>query len=355
MRSKVLFFGLVLLGMLVFVACEKETPPELAESASLPALKAGNGTFSLIAKASMDVGDLDVSIGDKEVTLSFNVDDGWRIKATHVHPELKWQRIPQTESGNPMIGLFDYQSYHKSAVKTYTFTMKERYDNYFYIAAHVEVVYYPSKAFEDAMPDQASLTVMFPLDESNSYFPAMNISGGTILDGSYQGWFADTDGTLSQNTPYDVKVFASTEDLPPGIVDHPENFPYVNWIINQGFVGQESPGGHGAYTPVDVQRAILHFMDHGQSIVNINPRELMRSREIIHAARNAGSDFAPACGDLIAVVLVPESGSQTTIIETVFSGFVEGCDIAAENAWGEGIEFPGDSWAMYMYINFDPY
>jgi hypothetical protein len=57
-------------------------------------------------------------------------------------------------------------------------------------------------------------------------------------------------------TDYCAVVFSSFEDL-TGLDDTRwENLDMVNWILNQGFVGQSSPGNYGTCTYGDIQRAI---------------------------------------------------------------------------------------------------
>ncbi len=73
---------------------------------------------------------------------------------------------------------------------------------------------------------------------SDSYFTTQIIGTETKLDGTYDGWCVDTDRVIYANTSYTVNVYSSYEALPVGLVEHPENFPKVNWIINQNYVGK---------------------------------------------------------------------------------------------------------------------
>ena len=52
---------------------------------------------------------------------------------------------------------------------------------------------------------------------------------------------------------YTVNVYPTTGTIPAGLVPTPANFPEVNWILNQNFVGKTDTISGGVYTYGDVQ------------------------------------------------------------------------------------------------------
>ncbi len=347
-RLGVLLFSV----MFIFASCEKDEQGESMSKDAYAILKDGPGPFTLLAGQDLDVGEVIVTDASGVITIEYSLyADGWRLAETHLHAGYTWEEIPQNKKGNPKIGHFQYKTTHDPYVQSFPVILDEYYDDCFYVAAHADVVYDPVLAFEDVMPDQATLQVVYPVAGGPAYFPTMTITGGTNLDGTYQGWCVDL-GNVIHLIQYTVNVYSSTEILPVGVVDNPENFTYVNWILSQRYVGTTNPDGLGDYTYGDVQRAIWHFIDASQSTNSLGAWSPARVQVIIDAAEADGADFIPACGDMIAIVLVPASGAQVTILEVLFADWVDECEASEETAWADGTSFPGDSWAMYFMYGY---
>jgi hypothetical protein len=170
--------------------------------------------------------------------------------------------------------------------------------------------------FAAALPDQVQFKVQYPYGGGDAYFPTVTVAGGTVLDGTYDGWCLDTDNVIYQNTWYNANIYSSYEDL-SGKVEYPENMDLVNWIVNQDFVGQPSPGCDGNYTYGDVQRAIWELIEDTPSTAGLGSWSQCRVAEILAAAQASGEGFTPACGDYIAVVLEPVTGQQMIAIAQV--------------------------------------
>jgi hypothetical protein len=181
-----------------------------------------------------------------------------------------------------------------------------------------------------------------------SYFDAV-ITGGTMLDGTYDAYCVDTDrGRLHSGL---VNVYSSYEPLPPSVpIEYPENLDLVNWIINQGFEGQPSTCG-GAYTYGDVQWAIWQLIDDDDpdegALSSLGNWSECRAQEILAAAYANGEGFVPGCGEVMGIILDPVEWRQPVIIwievpcaedETVWGG----------DYFGSPLEFPGDNWAIYF-------
>jgi len=158
---------------------------------------------------------------------------------------------------------------------------------------------------------------------------------------TFDGYCIDTDRGIRQNIDYTAKVYSSYETLPDeligtGLIEKPENFDQVNWILNQGFEGQASTG-NGTYTSGDIQRAVWSLLDDQQSNGGgtLGAWEQARVDEILDLAQNNGEGFVPEYdyttifGEQVVgkmgVILVPDSNddglpdSQIVIAEVELS------------------------------------
>lgn len=158
-----------------------------------------------------------------------------------------------------------------------------------------------------------------------SYFE-ISIQDSGLLNGKYKGWCGDWTTHIEHDVLYDAKFYSSYSELPPGLVDRPENLDEVNWIINQKFVGKNSPGGHGVYTYSDVQLAIWSLLDTFYDDSTVGPYSEARVQEIASQALLLGADFYPKCSQLVGILLEPRdrvTGNrvQTTISEVPRSHF----------------------------------
>ena len=146
------------------------------------------------------------------------------------------------------------------------------------------------------------------------------------MTGVYDGWCIDTHHTIGNNTWYTANVSSSYE------AGSPANMDLVNWIVNQHYVGEESPGGLGTYTYGDVQRAIWTLVD-PNSTSGLGSWSQARVNEILAAASADGEGFEPGCGDVVAVILDPVNSQQITIAQTTFIEIGVPCEDREETAW----------------------
>ncbi len=174
-----------------------------------------------------------------------------------------------------------------------------------------------------ALPDTVTMNIQ---EGSNSLFD-ITISNDGSLNGTHEGWCADPNHGIQFGKDYVANVFSSYESLPAGLVDHPENFDLVNWIINQYFVGKSAGGGLGNYTVGDVQQAIWELLSDNVSVSISYDRGRVDQIKAL-AATHEG--FKPTCGDLVAVILQPLDGKQISIIQVTFASL--GVDCAKSNA-----------------------
>ena len=194
------------------------------------------------------------------------------------------------------------------------------------------------RELEDAEGDDGIVHMVTAHPGGDSYFNT-TISGSEVesLNGTYDGWCVDTDRNISPGGNYCARLVSSYDGEIEELVEQPENFDLVNWVINQHFVGEPSGCG-GNYTFGDVQRAIWDLIENGQSTAGLGSWAQCRVDEIVNAAQASGNGFIPSCSQEVAIILVPVNcdggGSpnaqitiaQITMIEHQnWCGFLPGC------------------------------
>jgi hypothetical protein len=189
-----------------------------------------------------------------------------------------------------------------------------------------------------------------------SYFD-LSIADGALA-GDYAAWCVDVENTLEAPDCFEANVFSSYEVLPDGVVDRPENFDLINWILNQDFVGKNSDGGVGdPYTLGDVQWAMWALIDDTNCVActYLTPYDAARAQEIVDLAVANGEGYEPGEGDVLAIVLQPTDGKQVVIIpytvecepeggcETAYAREKDGDNCFIDNGfsrWGWSLEIP---------------
>ncbi|MEL4896726.1 SdrD B-like domain-containing protein [Crocosphaera sp. Alani8] len=156
------------------------------------------------------------------------------------------------------------------------------------------------------LPEEISFTPrrfgVIPEEEqfgNDSYFD-IEITGGTILDGTFDAYCIDTDRGIASNgnVTYNAKVYSTYEELPPellgtGNIESPENFDLVNWIVNQNFAGKTASNGE-VFTFGDIQRAIWALLDDENLTAGLGSWTEEKASEIISLAEASGEGFVPS-------------------------------------------------------------
>jgi hypothetical protein len=248
----------------------------------------------------VDAGDVLVWNDGVNLYVKYVTEGGWCMTDIHLHVATSLEGIPQND-GNPIPGQFDIKDKFDPCVyeQTYTIPLSGYASTELFIAAHAVVTNLVGcegislDEFAALLPDQVTMSVAFPYSGAPASFVTTIV--GDPLTGTYEGWCVDTERMIAQGVNYTANVFSSYEVLPAGLVDHPENLDLVNWIINQDFVGQTSPGGYGTYTFGDVQRAIWTLVDDDVLSVGLFIWSPDRVAEIVAAAQANGEGFEPGC------------------------------------------------------------
>jgi hypothetical protein len=311
-------------------------------------LIAGGGNF----ESAILVGQVNVWNDDNYIYVKYLITNpDWCMTSTHLHIATSLEGIPQ-KKGNPPPGKFDYKMPHECSTEyTYAIEMTWPVGTELYIAAHADVCTMGGlsshvDAFAEMLPDTATMSLITGMPVSEFL---ITITNGGILDGVYNGWCVDRDNGiyLDGSILYDVYAVSSYEELPCDAIEYPENLDLVNWILNQDFVGKESPGGYGVYTASDVQLAIWTLIE--DDLPSTYPQQQARADEIVSAAQANGEGYIPGCFDLMAVILFPFSEDICPNAQPVLIPIVLPCVPAqCETAWANGFDFPGKNWALYF-------
>jgi hypothetical protein len=321
----------------------------------------------LIAGQHLDVGDIHIWNDDECLYVKYVIvdetpedpTDNWYITETHLHIGYNsLDDIPQTGNKNPIPGQFEYQGVHDypTLEVLYTHPLPDTWDadQEVYVAAHAVVMQYGGlDGLEKALPDYpVTASVKYPYGGGPSYFPQTTVSGGTFLDGVYQGWCVDTDRVIYQNKEYSTLVYSSYEDIPTEYVDKPYNLDLVNYVINQDYVGKTSPGGYGIYTYGDVQRVIWTLIEDLVGSSSLGSWSQNRVDEILADVYANGEGFEPGPCDKVGLILVPIDNNgnigQICVAQAIMIEFGIPCETVSETAWGDGPGFPGPNWATYI-------
>jgi hypothetical protein len=318
----------------------------MADDPFVTDLTAGGGNI----KSAMDVGDVLVWNDGDYLYVKYVVTDGdWCLTETHLEVGVDPEDIPQA-NGNPPPGQFSYGGEHDCVMDvTYSIALTWDLGTEIFIAAHGVVQTGGANGMGGTLPDQVTIATTYPgLGFGAPGYFDITVSGGTMLDGTYDGNCVDLQGGPPSGIAY---PYFSTEPIPDGVVQIPENLDLVNWIINQGFIGKSSTCG-GTYTWGDVQWAIWQLVDGREptpgALLSLRDWSLCRAQEIVAAALANGEGFVPGCGQVMGIILAPElSFTQSALIwipvpcaeeETVWGG----------DYFGMPLEFPGNNWAIYF-------
>ncbi len=188
----------------------------------------------------------------------------------------------------------------------------------------------------ESLPEQVTLQIQNPGTGfgNASYFDVEILSttgAGLVLTNEfnefYDNWCIDTDHTINNNVTYTANVFSSYEAAGEALVDMPENLDSLNWLLNQGFVGQDAGNGLGNYTYSDMQKAIWTLIDDNPNTnAGLNTADINADRveQLVNMSLQQGDNFVPENGDILGVILQPVNAqgnttNQITITEIVLN------------------------------------
>lgn len=151
------------------------------------------------------------------------------------------------------------------------------------------------------------------LTNASSYF-SIKIEGNENFEGTYPGWCTNWAKLIEDNVPYTFNWYSSySENIPAGLIAHPENLDEMNWLINQKFVGKNAGNGLGMYTAGDVQLAIWTLIDDDFQTDTVGPFSQARVDKIVGLALKQNG-YKPKCRDDIGILVDPGT-PQGTVFE----------------------------------------
>ncbi len=284
----------------------------------------------------IDAGDLLVWNDEENlyVKYSANVSEGWYIVETHLHVASAASVVPQ-KNGNPSPGKFDYKTEHDPAVEDYTYTIPlgdlEVGDDVV-IAAHAEVIQVKTISFvtDYGFTGVDNTTGFSTSDSTNN----LGKSGLSLLDGfgqvtasadlSHRGTRGlgvsggepdEIDGSENITITFDEPVYLMSYELRSlFVIDQPE-VEYAEVLIYNGatLVATDNVAGVEALGSGD-----------GDVIVDRTDSPILADKlvfQVNEAYRALQNEYAVAA----LTVQVDE-----------------------ETAWGDGADFSGRNWAMYV-------
>jgi len=181
------------------------------------------------------------------------------------------------------------------------------------------------EGFAASLPETVTVTTKDDIcSDTGGSFIALDIEEGDLASTDNSAWCVDLQASIGLST-YDFDVHSSYEDLSglekaPGIplFENANDFDRINWLLNQTFIGEESPQG-GRYTFGHIQWAIWQIIEgEGNNctddcdFLSCDPIDQWDNNksdnerlglELVAAAAANGEGFVPQAGQRIAVVL----------------------------------------------------
>ncbi|MDM9632221.1 hypothetical protein [Robiginitalea aurantiaca] len=303
------------------------------------------------------VGKVTVEADNGEYIITYSVDPGYCLTETHLQVGADANAFPLKGNGNLANGNFEYGDDPLDCVSSVTYRVP---NTGLFIAAHAVVKCVDDYGIIDNLPATASFSTgatAYP-GTLGGYFD-IEISGGTALDGTYEGWCANVKKPLDPNQgPFSSSVFSTyaNQDY-PGINE--DNFDLVNWLINNkdAYIGEDSPTG-GIYNFGDVQWAIWKLLNDAGCVTCAglgDKADLERKGNEIAAdvlQNQEAEGFVPGCDQLALVILIPDDTTKQPVMIPVPIDCEAGdCE---ETAWARNDSnrdcgnFPGGNWATYF-------
>jgi len=147
------------------------------------------------------------------------------------------------------------------------------------------------------------------VDGTTSYFVSTLSgvpAGNDVTNGTYPGWCCEYGPHMTRSTNIPVTLYDSYGSLPARAQDG--DWDKVNWILNN----------KAGYSMLDVQYAIWY-------LISEETFDLTLTAESQYLVDHAVDNFQYKAGDIIAIVAVPQTGNQTSIIELRIPSIPETC------------------------------
>jgi len=291
-----------------FVAADVIHKPIVAVSGEpvvMPFTSGANCSFPLIAAQNIEVGEVLLTWTDTHLWVTYLITDyDWTITEAN----FGWQETPFPYAiPGKLQRVFDHLTTQALQFKI----PRTEVHSDLYFAAHAVV--------KSTTPCSAGTKHLTPNQRNNPHLPSYTsfraYQGGSRamfrleLEGAppfnrngFNGWCLDRQRKVRTGQTYDARVITDWDEL-AGIVDHPENIHYVEWIMEQNFVGREIVCGK-IVTRRHVQLAIWNLLDDPKKPMTCVPRALVR-RALSHKGPHQKSTTRNCWGTQAIFVLDP--------------------------------------------------
>jgi hypothetical protein len=290
------------------------------------------------------------------------------FQPTEIHFDIECTlgAIPHSRNGNPIPGQFHYSK--NSAPWNLNFTLPTGC-TCFYVAAHAKGILGNSSCFAASIPPGCvTLSGVHHPDPPIPAYWSFDISNAGAFNGTYLGWCIDLGHEMQENTTFNcARIYSSLDTLPscdvgPGLIEHPENFDKVNYLLNHWHVGDmiqqktlncADTLGTDTINAVDIQKAIWRLLDEGPGNIWAEYSNPLVVNALICDAYANGTGFIPNCanGDMIAFIVIPDGENCPFTVQPILA-MAPCCGTSSEQtAWGDGKyggQFPGPNWATYF-------
>lgn len=286
-------------------------------------------TVDLLAGQDMKVGTVEVSDDATNIYVMFTVtEDGWYLTETHVDIQVNTANFPLTKKGNPQIGHFAYSDDH-GMTDEYEYTIPKSaitgLTEDFYVAAHAVVVevqeapYYGASVYDysqglrkDGTPVLAARSIpsqglVYESGQSESNFFSLGFGGYMTVV---------FDCPVMNGDGVDVKVWEDT---------------WGSYPLEKAAVYASQDGTTWTYLGEadNTNNAGIHTV----SEFDLGSLAWAKYIKVVDTSDPAVHNNAADGYDLNAVEALQD------------------CIISEETAWGDGTGFPGNSWAMYFFVD----
>ena len=309
----------------------------------------------LIAGKHVEVGTVTVWNDGENLYVKYNTTGGWVLTETHLAVATSLEGIPQTRSGNPIVGLFSYRTMHPLVTEfTYVIALSDlSVGTELYIAAHAEVL------------KETSIVIV---SDTDTLVTCGNVEGATYPHNAVYAWepVSDTDPSRwDENVDYDFSesgadwIWESYRVVNPidgDIVCFERTFDIENEVLlglvkgtlritcdnsyeaylNDEFIGSAQLGED--WRTSDLTESYVNTQG-WQTVENYDISDLLKKGQNTLKIVAANEYMGPLDDQKEGTV---SSNPAGLIFELrIFS-------IQEETAWGKGYDFPGRNWAMYF-------
>lgn len=327
----------------------------------------GTASTDLIAGQHSTIGRVTAKTDGNYLSVIYEITEpNWGITETHLSVKSAWEEIPQTPTGNPIPGQFEFKNDHGMIIGY-------RYDSIdvsawdtVSIAAHCKVKLLNGvnpNPIPNLMPGQVynmDVDIYSASSQTTTNFPyylSQTLSNSSQGTGTYDAFCIDKGGFLSRFSTYQVVAIdpfvAELSNLFCLGIDQTQNVDKIAYIINRYYVANAYPGAQAE----EIQMAIWILLEPSGAIIQTN--EFSANTSIVNtilADAENGKGFIPGLCDYRIMVEDPKchpilanNYNQDSIQSTITIIPSQECTvIGEETAWAFGPQFPGANWGMYF-------